>query len=212
MTDRQTRIGALLWILAIQFFVVQLIAQLAWTTPFSLADNFISDLGNTVCAPYPPDSSSYVCSPLHGLMNLSFIILGVTRILGAALIPGAFPPGHLRNAGLVLIALSGLGAVLVGLYPENVNGDWHRAGAGMDLVGGNLGIALLGVALWRGRRPGFAACSVGSGVVGLIALWLFMSDRYFGLGIGGMERLAAYPISLWMIAAGFYLFPRARLA
>lgn len=212
MTDTRIRAGTFLWILAVQFFIVQAIVQAAWTTPFSLAGNFISDLGNTVCAPYPPDSASYVCSPRHGLMNLSFIILGITRIVGAVLVRDAFPSGSLRNGGLGLVAASGLGVILVGLYPENVNGDWHRGGAGLDLVGGNAGIALLGVALWRIRRPGFAVYSVVSGVMGLIALWLFMSDRYFGLGIGGMERLAAYPIPIWMIAAGIYLFPRTRRA
>lgn len=212
MTDRQTRVGALLWILAVQFFVVQVIAQLAWTTPFSLADNFISDLGNTICSYYPPESSSYVCSPSHRLMNLSFVALGFTRILGTMLARGAFPPSRITGVGLGLFGLSGLGAIVVGLFPENVNGDWHRAGAGLDLVGGNLGIALLGVVLLRGQAAALGGYSIVSGVVGLIALWLFMSGRYFGLGIGGMERLAAYPISLWMIVAGFYLISRARSA
>jgi hypothetical membrane protein len=204
------QVGALFWILAIQFFIVQVVVQAAWTTPFSLATNFISDLGNTVCANYPIDSQSYVCSPRHGLMNLSFITLGITRVGGTILLWSAFPRSWLSRASLGLIALSGIGAILVGLYPENVDIGWHRIGAGLDLIFGNLGIALLGVALVLGRRAGIGGYSIVSGVVGLIALWLFLSDRYFGLGIGGMERLAAYPISVWMIVFGICLVVQGR--
>lgn len=196
---------------AIQFFLVQAIVQLSWTTPFSLASNFISDLGNTACANYPPDSLSYVCSPWHGLMNASFIVLGLTKILGSALLWNAFPRGTARNAGMSLIALSGVGVIVVGLYPENVNGDWHRAGAGIDLVSGNLGIALVGVALWQERRQGLLALlSIMAGTVGLIALWLFVIERYGSLGIGGMERVAAYPVPLWLIMAGCHIGLRSR--
>ena len=207
--ERSGRFGAVLWITAIQFFIVQVIVQAAWTTPFSFITNFISDLGNTACAPYPPDSTSYVCSPRHALMNASFVFLGVTRIFGAVLIRRAVPGGRLRNIGLGLITLSGLGVILVGLFPENVNIGWHRIGAGLDLVGGNLGIALLGASIWEtDRRSWLGAYSIVSGVVGLVALWLFVSDRDLGLGIGGIERLTAYPIPIWMIVAGLvFLLP-----
>src|SRR6266496_1282580 len=120
-TARTIRRGAIVWMLAIQFFIAQIIAQSAWTTPFSLTTNFISDLGNTSCGPYPVGSSKYVCSPWHAGMNLSFIVLGVIILLGAALIYQAFPPGRTRTIGLGLLALAGLGPILVGLFPENVN-------------------------------------------------------------------------------------------
>ena len=71
----QSGIGAIVWMLAIQFFIAQIIVQSAWTTPFSLTANYISDLGNTTCGPYPVGSSMYVCSPWHAGMNASFICL-----------------------------------------------------------------------------------------------------------------------------------------
>src|SRR5262245_10296100 len=86
-------LGAIIWILAVQFFIAQAVVQAAWTTPFSLTQNFISDLGNTTCAPYPLDSNSYVCSPWHALMNASFILLGLIILVGGVLVRTAFPPG-----------------------------------------------------------------------------------------------------------------------
>src|SRR5215212_2925312 len=80
------RLGAVVWMLAIQFFIAQAIVQSAWTTPFSLSTNYISDLGNTACGPYPTGSNRYVCSSWHAGMNASFISLGVIILVGAALI------------------------------------------------------------------------------------------------------------------------------
>jgi hypothetical protein len=61
---RTIRLGAIVWMLAIQFFIVQIIVQSAWATPFSLTTNYISDLGNTACGPYPADSTN--TSAHHG--------------------------------------------------------------------------------------------------------------------------------------------------
>src|SRR5688500_12164461 len=105
-TKRIVRFGAIVWLLAIQFFIAQIIVQSAWTTPFSLAANYISDLGNTTCGPYPVDSTMYVCSPWHAAMNASFFALGVIILVGAALVYRAFPAGHVRTIGLVLLALA----------------------------------------------------------------------------------------------------------
>ena len=41
-----------------------------------------------------------------------------------------------------------------------------------------------------------------SGVIGLLATGLFVSGHYVGIGVGGVERVAAYPLSLWLIVDG----------
>ncbi len=164
--------------LAIQFFIAQLIVQSAWTTPFSLTTNYISDLGNTACGPYPVASNMYVCSPWHAWMN----------------------------ASLVLLALAGPGEILVGLFPENVNITPHTIGAAAHFVSGNLGILVLGIAIAATRRQiRLAVYSIILGSVGLLATALFVSGNYLGTGIGGMERIAAYPLPLWLIVAGISL-------
>ena len=205
-TTRTIRRGAIVWVLAIQFFIAQIIVQSAWTTPFSLTANFISDLGNTTCGPYPVGSSMYVCSPWHAGMNASFISLGVIILLGIALTWRAFPPGRTRMIGLALLALAGPGEILVGLFPENVNITPHSIGAAAHFVSGNLGIAVLGMAIaaTRRQRP-LAVFSIVAGSLGLLATALFVSGRYLGIGIGGMERIAAYPLPLWLIVVGVSL-------
>ena len=200
---RAIRRGAIVWVLAIQFFIAQIIVQAAWTTPFSLTANYISDLGNTACAPYPLGSNMYVCSPWHALMNASFIVQGVIILVGIVLIYRAFPAGRTRTIGLVLLALAGPGSILVGLFPENVSSTPHTIGAAAHFISGNLGIAVLGIAIAVTRRQTpLAIFSISSGSVGLLATALFISGNYLGTGIGGMERIAAYPLPLWLIVIG----------
>ncbi|MBI3422702.1 MAG: DUF998 domain-containing protein [Acidobacteria bacterium] len=206
-TKRAIQLGASIWLLAVQFFIAQAVVQSAWTTPFSLSQNFISDLGNTTCAPYPLDSTSYVCSPWHAWMNASFIVLGLTILAGGALVRAAFPRGWAKVAGLAILALAGLGIIAVGIYPENETIALHRLGAVGHFVLGNLGLAVLGIALWQARdKRRLAVYSIVSGAVGLVATALFITDHYLGLGIGGMERVAAYPLPLWLMFTGFSIF------
>ena len=210
--ERTIRLGAIAWISSAQFFVAQFVVQSAWTTPFSLTRNYISDLGNTACGPLPADSGMYVCSPWHAAMNASFIVIGVTVVLGAALIRNAFRHARLWWWGLALVALGGFGFVLVGLFPENVNFPPHRLGATLQFVCGNLGQVVIGASL-LGSRPWqrWGGYSITSGVVGLLATTLFASGHYLGMGIGGMERLAAYPLPLWTIVMGIVLWRQASL-
>lgn len=211
-TKRAIRLGALAWVLALQFFVAQAIVQSAWATPYSLAENYISDLGNTSCGPYPAGSDMYVCSPWHALMNGSFILLGVSILLGAILIRRAFPSGRMGTAGLVMVALAGPGLILVGLFPENVNITPHSLGAALQFISGNLGTAVLGVALAAARQHSrLAGYSIVSGSVGVLATGLFVAGLYLGLGIGGMERVAAYALPIWLIVIGVAVKRRSRI-
>lgn len=203
---RARLLAALLWLSSVQFFIAQAIVQSAWSTPFSLTSNFISDLGNTACAPYPAGSQHYVCSPWHFWMNASFVLFGLTIPLGAAFARGAFPNGLLRTVTLVLLALAGPGYVLVGLYPENVDITPHKIGAGLVFISGNLGLALLGVEILQASRRRILAISlIKLGVVGLIATVLLVSGHFLGTGVGGMERIAAYPLPIGLMMVGIFL-------
>jgi hypothetical protein len=82
-----------LWILTLEFFAGQAVAQAAWRTPYSLLTNSISDLSNTACGSWPPASvhlaslglsATYVCSPRHSVMNVSFSATGVLILLGTS--------------------------------------------------------------------------------------------------------------------------------
>ncbi len=75
--------GPMVWILSIQYFLVQVIVASAWKNPpYSWRLNAISDLGATGCGQFDDRS---MCSPLHGLMNASLIVLGLTMAIGSLL-------------------------------------------------------------------------------------------------------------------------------
>ena len=58
--------------------------------------------------------------------------------------------------------------------------------------------------MWRTRRR-VAVLSLAVGAVGLVSFLLLGSAPSLGLGIGLVERLAGYPVVVWMIAIGGYL-------
>lgn len=205
MSRRRTRSGAVLWLLSVQYFAVQVAVAAVWTRGYGWGGNTISDLGNTRCARY---SGRPVCSPLHLAMDVSFVVLGVTMCAGALLLGGQDGARRAASVGCGLLALAGAGTVMVGLFPENTIGALHQGGAALPFVLGNLGVLVLGLT-WRALPVGARGFTVLAGATGLVGLPLFLSHTYLGLGIGGMERVTAYPQDVWLIAAGAYLLTRA---
>lgn len=201
MKQTFNRVGSILWILSIQYFIVQVVVAAAYVGQFSLSQNTISDLGNTVCADF---GDRYVCSPLHLLMNISFISLGITQLIGALLLYKA--AGRKNLMGFACMMLAGVGTVIVGLYPENTIGLMHGIGAALPFVFGNIAMLFLGT---RSDHPAWLKYySYLSGAVGLTALALFVSHTYLAIGLGGMERVVAYPQTVWMIVLGLYYLRR----
>jgi hypothetical membrane protein len=203
--NRMNAAGAV-WVCAAQFFLAQVIAQSRWTTPFSLATNYISDLGNTTCGLYPAFAGKYVCSPWHTLMNVSFVLQGVIILSGAALARPTF--AGLRGVVLVfpLLVLTALGMLGVGLFPEDVNNGAHVFSAGTQFITGNAAMIVFGIAANRVKRwRAFAVFSMTFGVTGLLATALFAQGYGLGLGVGGLERVAAYTLPVWLITAGVLL-------
>jgi hypothetical membrane protein len=152
--------------LTLLYFVGQLLAQAAWRTPYSLIDNRVSDLGNTQSGRTLADT--YICSPLHAVMNATFVLTGVLILIGLFLTRTVWPRRRLTTSGLVLLGVAGAGTILVGLSPENVNILFHLIGA-LNIPAGNAAMILLGLAVWRGRTK-LAWFSVLSGVIGFLGL------------------------------------------
>lgn len=200
-----TRLGALAWFSAVQFFIAQVVVALAWFRPYSLKHDYISNLGDTSCGPDAVAAVAGVCSPRHALMNASFIAIGITMALGGLLAREAFVPGWRRALAVGFFCLAGAGVVLVGANPENQWTEAHAFGAGLNFLFGNVALVLFGLALPASRRA-LSRLSVVSGVVGLAGTVLFVAGIYLGLGVGGMERVAAYPMSTWQVMAGIALW------
>ena len=193
--------GPALWILSIQYFAVQLAAALTWMVSYSWRLNTISDLGNTACGTY---GGRYVCSPLHVIMNVSLMALGITMVLGSLLIYRQFKNSRYTLVGFSCLAISGLGSLLVGLFPENSVATMHVAGAALSFFVGNMGLVILSMAL--SIPKGLRIYTFLSGTLALTALGLFLSHSYLGLGEGGLERIVAYPQTVWLIAFGIYAY------
>ena len=206
-------LGALLLVATSEFFLAQIIAQLAWPG-YSVSQYDISALGVTECGPYTNGSGGltfYACSPLHVVMNAGFILLGVLTIAGVLLTRSIWPQRRLTSVGVALVAVSGLGAILSGLFPANVNLGFHVLGALLNFLTASVGLLLLGLGA-RKRNGWLAAWSIALGLTTIAGLILYNSQNFLGLGPGGMERVLGYPSVIWAIGLGAALLVSARRA
>jgi hypothetical membrane protein len=209
--DRQILIGAACWTLSIVFFINQAIVQAATTHPYSLTGNLISDLGITTCGPF--SNGGYhvdVCSPLHGLMDGTFVAVGVLQVIGAIATRRAWPLPR-AYPGLALLGLAGLGLVVVGLAPENVNLSLHSTAATFGIEFLNIAMLILGIALLR-PTPWLGVVTLLAGISGIVGAIIF-GESLGGIPIGTAERLAVYPSVAMVALLGLYLLlMRARHA
>ena len=206
--NRKESIGAIVWILTLQFFVAQGVVQSAWSTPFSLAHNMISDLARVTCGPlHRGPGIDVACSPWHAIMNASIVLNGFLIPAGAYLTRSAWPAKKLMRFALVMIGLTAPGHVAVGLFPSDTGTAMHMFGAGVILILGNPGMVLAGLAMWRSMRV-LAVASLILGVGGIVGTLLFLYYIDLGIGLGGMERVAFYPLPLWCALMGAALIRR----
>jgi len=196
--------GAVCWLLGLGELVGEAVAQAAWTTPYSLSQDYISDLGVTRCGTYRIlGETSYICSPLHDVMNVSFVLSGLFIVAGVLLLRGIWPRPPLATAGLALVALAGVGRIGAGLAPGNVDMPLHDLAA-LCILGGDIGAVLLGCALWRTTRwqaAGFLA----AGVAGTAGFMLMAAAPAHHLPAGAFERVASWPLLVWLAALGLAL-------
>src|ERR1700722_9597769 len=207
MHDAHPSYGPAIFTAAGLYFVVQIIVAWVFIPSYSLVSNSISDLGETSCGGY---RSSGMCSPRWWLMDYAgFLLLGLIMVIGSALLYHEFTervPRERRTAmfGFSLMALAGLGSILVGFFPENENRTMHIIGAFLAIAIGNVAVLVLGAGLTLPESMRRSMLMFSS--LALAALLCFAAHRYFGIGRGTMERIAAYPVTIWLIAFGLYIW------
>ena len=91
------QVGGAAWVLTVLYFIGQMVAQAAWKTPYSLIDNRVSDLGSTACG--RTVANTLICSPLHAVMNLTFILTGGLILVGLFLTRSIWPRRRLTTWG-----------------------------------------------------------------------------------------------------------------
>jgi hypothetical membrane protein len=195
VNPNRLRWGALAWLLTLQFFVVEAVAQSRYAGPYSRTDDVISALGATESA-------------ARQLMNASFVAQGGLILAGALLLR----PVLLRGAGQlapVLWGAAAAGVLLVGVFPTDGNATLHAIGAVLHLVGGGLGLIALAYAV-RPRSEALGTVLALLGLVGTAATVFFITGVTAHLGDGGTERVAAYVVPIGLALAGVALWRLGR--
>jgi hypothetical membrane protein len=173
-------------------------AEALYPAAFSTGANEISDLGGS----RPPNS--IVLQPSATIFDLSMIAIGLLVLSASWFVRGAFG----RRSVTIPIAVLGLGALGVGLFPGNT-GTPHALFAMTTFISGGVAAVSAG----RVATGPFRILSVLLGATALVTLvlYVFLGDAspMARLGIGGVERWIVYPIVLWVVAFGGYLSGRA---
>lgn len=194
--ENRKKAGVLVFIGGAQFLVFMIIAEAVYPN-YSVSMNYISDLG-------------VWGQPSAIVFNPSIIIFGLLVLIGAYFEQKTF---GMRSFSTT-VALSGLGALLVGFFPENtvlINGIpvVHTIAALLSFLSGGLSAIIS----YRVTQSPLRYFSVILGVASLLALALFISTStsgYLGLGVGGMERMIVYPTLIWTICFGGYLMASSK--
>jgi hypothetical membrane protein len=190
--------GILLLIGCLQFLLAVNLAETQFPG-YSTTINTLSDLGGTVPA----------VEPSAVIFNLSIILFGILLLAAVYLI--------LKSGGCRLfsscLAISAVCAVGVGLFPE-YTGSTHVIFAILTFFFGSLAV------LFSYRLGLNIPMVIVSLFLGLIALLILVIQFILGhgttnflvayLGVGGTERLIAYPLLLYLTALGGYLTSRGK--
>jgi hypothetical membrane protein len=195
VTSPRLRWGALVWLLTLQFFVMETVAQARYGAPYSRVDQVISALGAAD-------------SPGRRLMNASFVVQAAL-ILGGALLLRPALRGAAGRVAPVLLGVAAAGVLLVGVFPTDGNGTMHSIGAVLHLGGGGLGLIALAYAV-RPRSEALGTAVVLLGMVGTAATLFFLTGVTGFLGEGGTERAAAYPLPIALALTGVALWTVSR--
>jgi len=148
---------------------------------YSTSENYISDLG---------------VGPSALIFNSSVFLLGVLAVSGVYFIQKTFS----FKLFSILAAIAGIGAMGVGLFPEDA-GMIHTVFSLITF----LFAGISAIASYKLEKPPLSYLSIILGTMSLAALVLFASGIYLGLEKGGMERMIAYPALLWMVGFSGHL-------
>jgi len=87
----------------------------------------------------------------------------------------------------------------------NVNENNHFLAALLIFVLGNLTMPVAALARKSTVLGSMRAVSLALGLTGLAGVVLFLAQVDLGFGVGGMERVAVFPLPIWTVAVGVRL-------
>ena len=196
--------GVAIFVGAVQFGVFLIVAEIYYSAygalntsgsgnttgyAYSVAVNFVSDLGATC-------RSSCTISPSAWLFDITNALLGLLILAGAYSLQRAFR----WKPATGLLALAGIGALGVGLFPETA-GILHTISSFIAFLFGGLSAVVTA----KLQKKPMSYLSIILGLSTLAALSLFIGGIHLGLGVGGMERMIVYPTLLWPVGFGGHM-------
>jgi hypothetical membrane protein len=179
----------------------------------------ISDLGAPIELAYQHTPGVLTVEQPASIVFIGSFLLGTILIIQAARVSPTV--GNVRWFRRFLM-LFGIGAILVvlsyipyylysGQLIPGSSGDKPLAVVGgglVHIVGATMGFffgAFAAIASYKFEREPMGYLSIVAGLITITAFLLDLGNLNFGLGNGGMERVAAYPLFVWMLGLGTYL-------
>jgi hypothetical membrane protein len=201
--------GLLLLIGGIQFILGVVIGESQYPG-YSTSENTLSDMSGS-CPSINPENpleciNSVVLQPSATIFSSIVFIIGLTAAVSAYFIyktlGGRIAP--------VLLFATGIAAIGVAIFPGNA-GVAHGISAMATFYSGGLA-AIASFRILKESRP-MQSLSLALGSIAIIILLSLLAPGggpfVEAFGVGGAERLVAYPIVLWLIALGGYLLTQA---
>ena len=187
--------GAAFFLGGVQFTILWFVSE-ALYPDYSVANNYISDLGTT-CQSNAP---CYV-PPAWLLFNCSEALFGVLILLGVFYFYKAYP----YKPTTVMLAISGASLIGVGALNESFS-PWHSLFSLMIF----LFAGLSAIVTFRFEKSPLSYFGAVLGAISLVALILYIPNtgdfgNALGIGPGGLERLIVYPVLVWVLAFGGHL-------
>ena len=184
------RAGTILFVGAGQFVFFLVLAEIYYPG-YSVSMNTISDLGATC-----KSGTCNFAQPSSDIFNASVVLLGITLLFAAYYIW----KGSGSKSLPFFEMLTGIGAMGVGIFNESY-GMIHLFFSAFVFTSAGIQALLV----FKVAKAPYSYFSIIAGITTLVAIVLYGTHTYLGLGQGGMERMIAYPTLVSGIAFGSYL-------
>lgn len=183
--NKTTIAGSLLFIGSIQFILSLILSEVLYPS-YSASSQTISSLG---------------VGPSAIVFNSSILLLGIMGLIGVYFHHQVYK----LNLFSILLGLAYIGAIGVGIFTESPSTfSLHVIFSFMAYLFGGLAA----IASYKLQKQPMSTFSVFLGASSLLAIIILASGNYLGLGLGGIERMVAYPLLLWLVGLGSYLITK----
>ncbi len=195
MKTENTKYGSYAFIIAGIYFLLAELAS-AVSTGLPLFEVYTQ---NTISALGVP---GYI-SPIDGLMNSGFIVLGVLLIIGFHMgLSSRIKKWKAIEYALTFVTALGL-FIIAAIHAGN---PIHQIGALMAIVGGGVLLMTAAFALDTSKSYKIASFSLGLiAILFLVVMIIFMGNPDLEIIEAVPERISVYALILWSFLTGVYL-------